>query len=68
MITEGANSDTGNLEDEDVDQNVDNDLPNTVTVLKTPEGGKCYVVGTAHFSLESQNDVSKVWNIIFVFH
>jgi len=31
-----------------------------VTLLTTPEGGKLYLVGTAHFSVESQNDVSKV--------
>jgi hypothetical protein len=42
------------------DPSIDNNLPNTVTLLKTPDGGKCYVVGTAHFSIESQYDVSKV--------
>ncbi|CAH0728839.1 unnamed protein product, partial [Brenthis ino] len=35
-------------------------LPSTVTVLDAPDGGKVYLVGTAHFSLESQEDVSKV--------
>lgn len=35
-------------------------MPQTVTLLRTPEGGKCYLVGTAHFSLASQEDVSKV--------
>ncbi|XP_059052373.1 traB domain-containing protein-like [Achroia grisella] len=39
---------------------LDNGLPNTVTVLDAPDGGKVYLVGTAHFSLESQEDVSKV--------
>ncbi|XP_041976747.1 traB domain-containing protein-like isoform X1 [Aricia agestis] len=35
-------------------------LPSTVTILDAPDGGKVYLVGTAHFSLESQEDVSKV--------
>jgi hypothetical protein len=26
----------------------------------TPDGGKVYLVGTAHFSMESQEDVAKV--------
>ncbi|XP_077540807.1 traB domain-containing protein [Haemaphysalis longicornis] len=34
-------------------------LPETVTVLKTQEGSVVYLVGTAHFSLESQEDVAK---------
>nr|XP_034824522.1 traB domain-containing protein-like isoform X3 [Maniola hyperantus] len=41
-------------------QSSDNSLPSTVTVLDAPDGGKVYLVGTAHFSLESQEDVSKV--------
>lgn len=45
------------------DPTIDERLPDTVTLLTTPEGGKLYLVGTAHFSIESQNDVSKV--IIF---
>lgn len=36
------------------------ELPETVTVLKTDEGCVVYLVGTAHFSLESQEDVAKV--------
>ena len=36
------------------------ELPDTVTKLETPEGCKVYVVGTAHFSKESQDDVAKV--------
>lgn len=36
------------------------ELPETVTVLKTQEGSVVYLVGTAHFSLESQEDVAKV--------
>lgn len=35
-------------------------LPSTVTVLDTPFGSKVYLVGTAHFSEESQDDVSYV--------
>lgn len=36
------------------------ELPDTVTKLETPEGCKVYLVGTAHFSKESQDDVAKV--------
>ncbi|XP_017472196.1 PREDICTED: uncharacterized protein LOC108363363 [Rhagoletis zephyria] len=35
-------------------------LPSTVTVLDTPFGSRVYLVGTAHFSEESQDDVSYV--------
>ena len=35
-------------------------LPETVSKLETPEGCKVYLVGTAHFSKESQDDVTKV--------
>lgn len=35
-------------------------LPHTVTLLNGPNGALVYVVGTGHFSVESQNDVSKV--------
>ncbi|XP_067618292.1 traB domain-containing protein isoform X2 [Eurosta solidaginis] len=35
-------------------------LPSTVTLLDTPFGSKVYLVGTAHFSEESQDDVSYV--------
>lgn len=42
------------------DPTIDERLPETVTLLTTPDGGKLYLVGTAHFSVESQNDVSKV--------
>lgn len=35
------------------------DLPETVTVLETSFGSKVFVVGTAHFSKESQEDVAK---------
>ncbi|XP_055605608.1 traB domain-containing protein [Uranotaenia lowii] len=38
----------------------DANLPETVNLLTTPEGCKVYLVGTAHFSEKSQNDVSLV--------
>jgi len=42
------------------DPTIDDNLPETVTVLTAQNGGKLYLIGTAHFSVESQNDVSKV--------
>ncbi|KAL6261147.1 hypothetical protein P5V15_008674 [Pogonomyrmex californicus] len=42
------------------DVTIDERLPETVTLLTTPDGGKLYLIGTAHFSVESQNDVSKI--------
>ncbi|KAG1702086.1 TraB domain-containing protein [Nymphon striatum] len=35
------------------------ELPSTVTKLMTKDGAPVYIVGTAHFSIESQEDVSK---------
>ncbi|XP_041348740.1 traB domain-containing protein-like isoform X2 [Gigantopelta aegis] len=35
-------------------------LPDTVSLLESPCGSKVYLVGTAHFSLESQEDVAKM--------
>ena len=35
-------------------------LPDTVTLLEGPCGAKVYLVGTAHFSEKSQQDVSQV--------
>jgi len=35
-------------------------LPETCTVLTTNHGGRVYLVGTAHFSQESNEDVAKV--------
>lgn len=35
-------------------------LPETVTLLKAPNGNNVYLVGTAHFSEESQKDVAFV--------
>lgn len=40
----------------------DKNLPHTITILTTPQGSKVYLVGTAHFSRESQDDVSLVCN------
>lgn len=42
-------------------------LPSTVTVLDCPSGGKVYLVGTAHFSEQSQNDVAIVSFYILCF-
>ncbi len=36
------------------------ELPPTCTVLKTRRNAFVYLIGTAHFSRESQDDVSKV--------
>lgn len=50
-----------NVEPYPVRQREENpDLPETCTVLETPQGSKVYVVGTAHFSTESLNDVTRV--------
>lgn len=35
-------------------------LPDTVSRLDTPEGSSVFLVGTAHFSKESQDDVANV--------
>lgn len=45
---------------DDTVQVFDSNLPKTVSLLHGPNGSKLYLVGTAHFSLESQEDVSKV--------
>ncbi|XP_013178245.1 PREDICTED: traB domain-containing protein-like [Papilio xuthus] len=42
------------------DSEANEEMPSTVTVLDTPDGGKVYLVGTAHFSIKSQEDVSRV--------
>lgn len=43
------------------EENFDNNLPETVTLLThNATGAKVYLVGTAHFSKESQADVEKV--------
>lgn len=42
-------------------EDFDNNLPETVTLLKHPgTGAKVYLVGTAHFSQESKNEVIQV--------
>lgn len=41
-------------------ENFDDNLPKTVSLLTSREGAKVYLIGTAHFSLESMDDVSKV--------
>ena len=42
-------------------------LPDTVSVLESPSGSKVYLVGTAHFSLESQEDVANVIVLAHIF-
>lgn len=44
--------------DTHADTNADTHLPDTVTRLETSEGSAVYLVGTAHFSRESQEDVA----------
>ncbi|XP_017031153.1 traB domain-containing protein [Drosophila kikkawai] len=44
----------------DTIEEFEENLPSTVTLLNTPFGSKVYLVGTAHFSEESQDDVSYV--------
>lgn len=41
-----------------------NNLPDTVNLLTTPNGNSVYLVGTAHFSEASQKDVSLVSNFL----
>ena len=41
-------------------QNEENQKADTLTVLEGPVGSKLYLVGTAHFSLESQREVSEI--------
>lgn len=41
-------------------ENFDENLPKTVSLLTSREGAKVYLIGTAHFSLDSMDDVSKV--------
>ncbi|XP_046424212.1 traB domain-containing protein isoform X2 [Neodiprion fabricii] len=51
---------THNTDDKEYDTSIDNNLPETVTLLTASSGSKLYLVGTAHFSTESQNDVAKM--------
>jgi len=48
----------------DTIEEFEQNLPSTVTLLNTPFGSKVYLVGTAHFSEESQDDVSYVSSIL----
>lgn len=41
-------------------EDFDNNLPDTVTLIHGENGTKIYLVGTVHFSVESQNDVARV--------
>lgn len=41
-------------------EDFDEHLPSTVTLLENEFGSKIYIIGTAHFSKESQDDVSIV--------
>ncbi|KAH8288449.1 hypothetical protein KR054_002837 [Drosophila jambulina] len=49
-----------NIKIYDTIEEFEENLPSTVTLLNTPFGSKVYLVGTAHFSEESQDDVSYV--------
>ncbi|XP_043266705.1 traB domain-containing protein isoform X2 [Venturia canescens] len=61
---EGNDSDAAasidSLMPKEYDPSIDDRLPDTVTLLTTPDGGKLYLIGTAHFSTESQDDVSNI--------
>lgn len=65
----GDNKDTDSyaLNQNEYDARIDERLPETVTLLTTPDGGKLYLVGTAHFSLQSINDVSMVNSTLYNF-
>ncbi|BES96485.1 TraB family [Nesidiocoris tenuis] len=52
----GADAEIGVVPIEEFDAS----LPDTVALLRGPSGSKLYLVGTAHFSRESHDDVSKV--------
>ncbi|CAL8108596.1 unnamed protein product [Orchesella dallaii] len=57
---EDVASEDSTLADSEVENlmmNTVKELPNTVTLLKAPNGVDVYVVGTAHFSHQSQLDV-----------
>ncbi|KAK9709396.1 TraB/PrgY/gumN family [Popillia japonica] len=46
-------------------EDFDNNLPETVTLLKHPvTGAKVYLVGTAHFSQESKDEVVQIMNFV----
>ncbi|XP_058813443.1 traB domain-containing protein isoform X2 [Topomyia yanbarensis] len=60
QLTEVEQSQKNPIKIYDYLEEFDRNLPDTVTLLTTPEGSKVYLVGTAHFSENSQNDVSLV--------
>lgn len=55
-----ANDTTSNIKIYNSIDEFDKNLPPTVTLLRNEHGSKVYIVGTAHFSKESQDDVSLV--------
>lgn len=59
-IEGNSNESMRNLKIYDNIEDFDQNLPSTVTLLQNEFDSKVYIVGTAHFSLESQNDVSLV--------
>lgn len=65
-LYEIVDSDVSSTGSNKLDDDFDNNLPETVTVLKHTNGAKVYLVGTAHFSKESQEDVSFVSICIFI--
>ncbi|KZC11409.1 TraB domain-containing protein, partial [Dufourea novaeangliae] len=58
--SDNQNHDISALSHKEYDPSIDERLPETVTLLTTPKGAKLYLVGTVHFSVESQNDVSTI--------
>lgn len=58
--TENSNGPLYDLQQRESTRIINPVLPKTVDVIQTPNGCTVYLVGTAHFSVESQNDVSKV--------
>lgn len=61
------NTNVNALNQDEYDASIDERLPETVTLFTTPDGGKLYLVGTAHFSVESQNDVSMVNDLYLIY-
>ncbi|KAI4499825.1 hypothetical protein M0802_005081 [Mischocyttarus mexicanus] len=61
-VIDNSNNQRGSINPpiKEYNDDIDNQLPETVTLLRAPNGGKLYLIGTAHFSIESQNDVSKI--------
>lgn len=46
--------------EKDVQEQKEFVMPETVTILETPEGSKVYLIGTAHFSRKSCEEVKEV--------